>query len=520
MPAFQQACPGAKPWAAPARRAWSYTKRVPAPISRRTFVGALSALGLPLGAADQPWIELFDGTLTNWRPSEHKDSWKVRDGCLSAEGPRSHLFYTGSVHGATFKNFELAVECLARPACNSGVYFHTAYQETGFPDKGFEIQINNTATGEGTYRERKKTGSLYGLRNVYRQFIPDDQWFKINALVRGKNVQIRLNGMLVVDYTEPDPPIIPAGGEKGRFLDRGTFALQCHNAGSRALFRSVRVRPLADDTPTPGPIPVADETFRQIIDIGRHNYPMVDYHVHIKYGPTLDVAVAKSLEDGIAYGIAVNCGKGFIENDDGLFAFAESLQGQPVFVALQAEGREWLRMFSRRAVSVFDYIFTDSMTWTDNRGRRMRTWIPAEVGTIADPQEFMDTLVDRAVGILEHEPIDIYVNPTFVPDQLQKDYERLWTDARRKKVIEAAVRNGVAIEINNRYKLPSPNFIQMAKTAGAKFCFGTNNAGPRDLTRCEYGLRMIQECNLAWSDFFVPGDRPKAVERKGAALQA
>jgi hypothetical protein len=31
---------------------------------------------------------------------------------------------------------------------------------------------------------------------------------------------------------------------------------------------------------------------------------------------------------------------------------------------------------------------------------------------------------------------------------------------------------------------------------------------------------MIQECKLAWSDFFVPGDRPKAVERKGGALRA
>ena len=499
----------------------AYTERVPTTLTRRGFLGALSAAGcLPLRGADQTWVNLFDGTLANWRPAEHKDSWKIRDGCLAAEGGRSHLFYTGPVNGANFKNFELEVECLAHPGCNSGVYFHTRYQEAGFPIKGFEIQVNNTYVGEGSYHERKKTGSLYGLRNVYRQFIPDDRWFKINALVRGKNVQIRLDGMLVVDYTEPNPAIIPDGMEKERFLDRGTFALQCHNEGSRALFRGVRVRPLADDTPTPGPIPVADETFRQIIDLGRHNYPMVDYHTHTKNGPTVEAAVKKSLEDGIAYGIAVNGGKSFIESDEGLFAYAESLKGQPVYVAMQAEGREWLQMFSRRAVSVFDYVFTDSMTWTDNRGKRMRTWIPAEVGTIADPQEFMDTLVDRAAGILEHEPIDIYVNPTFVPEQLQKDYETLWTDARRKKVIDAAVRNGVAIEINNRYKLPSASFIQMAKAAGAKFSFGTNNAGPRDLSRCEYGIRMIQECKLAATDFFVPGDKPKAVERKGEVLKA
>ena len=146
------------------------------------------------------------------------------------------------------------MDCLARHECNSGVYFHTAYQENDFPYKGFEVQINNTATGEGSYQERKKTGSLYGLRNIYRQFIGDDEWFKMRVAVRGKNVQIRLNDMLVVDYTEPTPPVIPDGPEKGRFLDRGTFALQCHNNGSVARFRSVRVRPLPDDTPTPGEI--------------------------------------------------------------------------------------------------------------------------------------------------------------------------------------------------------------------------------------------------------------------------
>src|ERR1035438_8933887 len=75
---------------------------------------------------------------------------------------------TGPVRGADFRNFELELAVLTRPACNSGVYFHTAYQERDFPYKGFEVQINNTATGEGSYRERKKTGSLYGLRNVYK----------------------------------------------------------------------------------------------------------------------------------------------------------------------------------------------------------------------------------------------------------------------------------------------------------------------------------------------------------------
>ena len=179
-------------------------------------------------AADDGWIPLFNGRdMEGWRPSEHKDSWKIREGQISAEGPRSHLFYTGR----EFKNFELEVEAMARPGCNSGVYFHTAYQESGFPIKGFEIQINNTATGEGTYRERKKTGSLYGLRNVYKQLVPDDKWFKLSATVRGKNVQVRIDGTQV-DCTFT-PPVFPPG-ERERLLKSGTFTPATPKRGSLA----------------------------------------------------------------------------------------------------------------------------------------------------------------------------------------------------------------------------------------------------------------------------------------------
>ncbi len=490
-------------------------------ITRRAFVGSMAAVGLT--AADQDWVELFNGrNLKGWRASENKNSWKVVDGQLRADGPPSHLFYSGPVRGASFRNFELEVEAMARPGCNSGIYFHTAYQQKGWPQKGFEVQINNTATGEGNYRERKKTGSLYGLRNIYKQLVADDEWFKIHVAVRGKNIQVRLNGMLLVDFTEPAPPVIAEGNERGRFLDRGTFALQCHDAGSKARFRSIRVRPLPDDLPAAGAAAVGDEVYRQIITLGARNIPMVDYHVHVRGGFTLEQALAKSRQDGIQYGVAVNCGKGFsVQDDEGARRFVDSLKGQPVFVAMQAEGREWTQMFSRNAAALFEYIFTDSMTWTDNRGRRMRLWIPQEVGTIADPQEFMDTLVERAVGILEREPIDIYVNPTFLPDAIAKDYERLWTEERRKKVIGAAARNGVAIEINNRYRLPSPSFLHLAKEAGCKFAFGSNNTGLGDLGRCEYGLRMVEECKLGWQDFFVPGAwGPKAVDRKGGALRS
>ena len=82
-------------------------------------------------------------------------------------------------------------------------------------------------------------------------------------------------------------------------------------------------------------------------------------------------------------------------------------------------------------------------------------------------------------------------------------------------MIDAAVNNGVAIEINNRYRIPSARFIKAAKAAGAKFSFGTNNSDA-NLGRLEYPLRMVQECGLGWQDIFVPkpaGQKPIQVNK-------
>jgi histidinol phosphatase-like PHP family hydrolase len=172
-------------------------------------------------------------------------------------------------------------------------------------------------------------------------------------------------------------------------------------------------------------------------------------------------------------------------------------------------------MFSPEAVAKFDYVFTDSMTWTDNAGKRMRLWIKDEVGEIADKQAFMDLLVDRAVGILSREPVDIYVNPTFLPDSIAAEYDQLWTPARMQKVVDAAAKGGVAIEINARYKLPSVAFIKLAKAAGCKFTFGTNNGG-REVGKLDYCFEMVKECGLKWQDMWVPkAEGQKPVQVKG-----
>ena len=206
---------------------------------------------------------------------------------------------------------------------------------------------------------------------------------------------------------------------------------------------------------------------------------------------------------GINHGIAVNGGVGFpITNDEGIEQFRRSVKGAPCYIGLQAEGREWPTLFSKAAIAKFDYVFTDAMTIPDHRGKRTRLWIKEEV-EVPDKQAFMDHLVMNIERILDEEPIDIYANPTYLPDLIAQEYDSLWTTRRIDRVIAAAARNGVAIEINSRFKIPNAPFIKRAKAGGIKFTLGTNNSD-RDLGRLEYSLRMVRECGLEWQDMWMP----------------
>src|SRR5437016_1537337 len=109
------------------------------------------------GTADG-WIKLFDGsTLSGWKASENPQQWTVDEGAIVASGPRSHLFYIGSdeSHPAEFVNFHFKADVMTTPGSNSGIFFHSKFQAEGWPDIGYESQVNNT------HADPVKTGSLY-----------------------------------------------------------------------------------------------------------------------------------------------------------------------------------------------------------------------------------------------------------------------------------------------------------------------------------------------------------------------
>ncbi len=211
------------------------------PFAFLCAAGSLAAADNTLTAAEKSagWQLLFDGkSLNGWKASENPGVFTVQDGVLVVFGKRSHLFYTGPVAKADFKNFELSLDIKTFPKANSGVYIHTQYQETGWPDKGYEIQVNNT------HKDVRKGAGLYAIKDNLEAPAKDGEWYTMRIKVEGKRIQTFVNGRQIVDFTEPTPAAPP---EKmaGRKLSHGTFAIQGHDPESKVMYRNIKVRVLA-----------------------------------------------------------------------------------------------------------------------------------------------------------------------------------------------------------------------------------------------------------------------------------
>ena len=198
----------------------------------------LGTLALATVEAEEGFIELFNGeNLDGWTPSkENPDSYLVKDGKLIVKGGRSHLFYTGDVQGGKFKDFELKVRAKTFPGANSGVYFHSEYQDEGWPSKGYECQVNQT------HKDRKKTGGLYAVTDVLDTSpVKDGEWYDYDIIVKGKHIVLKINGEITTDWTEPDD-WQPPKNMAGRKLSRGTFAIQAHDPESVVFYKDIRFK--------------------------------------------------------------------------------------------------------------------------------------------------------------------------------------------------------------------------------------------------------------------------------------
>jgi hypothetical protein len=218
--------------------------------------------------AESGFVSLFDGTtLDGWKVGDNANTFSVRDGMIVMEyvatnqGP-AHLYYVGDINNHKFRNFDFRAEVMTFPGANSGIYFHTAYQDANWPKRGIECQIDNT------HSDWRRTGSLWGIRNISwgpetpsadnkeivtilpEPPVTDNNWYTQEVIYQNGLVTVKLNGKTMFDFKITDAEAehkLPTGMT---WLPLGTFALQGHPPMpghiSKAYFRNIRVKILPD----------------------------------------------------------------------------------------------------------------------------------------------------------------------------------------------------------------------------------------------------------------------------------
>jgi hypothetical protein len=196
----------------------------------------LTSAGFAQKKSKDGWYSLYNGkSFDGWKVGDNASTFSIENGSIAVNGPVAHLFYVGPVNNHDFKNFEFKTQVMTTPGSNSGIYFHTEFQQGSWPDKGYEVQVNNSHT------DWRRTGSLYGIQDVKDTLVKDNVWYTEHIIVKDKHVTIKINDKVAVEYDEPAD--LPAS-RKGRRISSGTFALQGHDPKSKVYFKDIMVKPL------------------------------------------------------------------------------------------------------------------------------------------------------------------------------------------------------------------------------------------------------------------------------------
>ncbi len=215
--------------------------------------------------------------------------------------------------GKGYTNFELDMDVRTTTGGKGYIGIHTDATDR----KGYRIALNNDREDPVWWR---MTGSLVSVRNLTKSFVKENEWFKMNIRVEGQLVRVRINGETVVEYIEPSKPFRLKENAKA-LLSQGTISLVGTGRGN-LQFKNISLEAFSAkgiDIPAQWANAV-DEQTDEIIRLHQEDFPVLDYHVHLKGGLTKEVAARQSRQTGVNYGLAINCGIGFsITNDTELY---------------------------------------------------------------------------------------------------------------------------------------------------------------------------------------------------------
>ena len=188
-------------------------------------------------------VQLFDGQSFDGWEGDIEDTWRIENGTLTAgslekEAARNEFLSTKQV----FRNFDLKLKykIIGDHKINAGVQFRTKRIPDHHEVIGFQADISPAFDGN-LYDESRRRKYLAKpqetLRKKAQAAVGADGWNTYRILAEGNRIQIWLNGVQTVDYTETDESI-----EKS-----GVIAIQIHGGMKGTVsFKDLVLRPLAD----------------------------------------------------------------------------------------------------------------------------------------------------------------------------------------------------------------------------------------------------------------------------------
>lgn len=215
-------------------------------------LGSLLIVAGPAGVAGEPaqqegqgpssaepeegFVPLFDGkTLEGWKGD--LSFWRVEDGqivggSLDKKVPHNQFLRTEK----EFEDFELRLEFkLLGEGANAGVQFRTQEIPGHYEVIGYQADLGDGWWG-CLYDESRRRRVLAGPPPQERgKPVRKGEWNEYRIRCVGPRIQLWINGVQTVDYTEPDPSI----------PRKGIIALQAHGGAKMEVrYRNIRIKPL------------------------------------------------------------------------------------------------------------------------------------------------------------------------------------------------------------------------------------------------------------------------------------
>lgn len=133
-----------------------------------------------------------------------------------------------------YENFELRLEVKLVPASgNAGIQFRTKRIPNHHEVSGYQADMGAGWWGK-LYDESRRNKVLAGNVDLGDKLKKED-WNDYVIRAEGKHIQLWVNGVQTVDYTEQDDGI----------ATKGIIAVQIHGGGpAQASYRNIRIREL------------------------------------------------------------------------------------------------------------------------------------------------------------------------------------------------------------------------------------------------------------------------------------